>query len=106
MYRDTLVELHIEGMGAAPQTIAQKATTVRKALSKSEDSFEKYDQVRVIIDRDTHPRFDDAVSNCLAAGVYVARSNPCFELWLILHFETFDKPGKSSDLQKHLETFC
>ena len=54
------------------------------------------------MDRDDHPDFDNAIAMCRAGGVSVARSNPCFELWLVLHLEDFDKPISSTDIQARL----
>ncbi|MEJ2858745.1 MULTISPECIES: RloB family protein [unclassified Saccharothrix] len=34
-----------------------------------------------------HPRLGEAISLATKHGIRVAVSNPCFELWLILHFE-------------------
>ena len=53
------------------------------------------------MDRDTHPHFDKAMKLCEVEGVRVARSNPCFELWLILHYEHYDRPGTNKDVQRH-----
>jgi hypothetical protein len=55
-----------------------------------------------VFDRDEHPRYEDAVRLCSAAGVGVARSNPCFEVWLILHETNYDKPSGRHDVQAHL----
>ena len=55
-----------------------------------------------MIDVDDHARFNDAVVLCEKHGVRVARSNPCFELWLILHLEDYDKPGQGKELQSRL----
>jgi hypothetical protein len=33
----------------------------------------------------------------------VARSNPCFELWLILHFQEFDRPDDHPAVQAFLK---
>ncbi len=52
-----------------------------------------------VFDRDAHPDFDAAIALCEAHGVGVARSNPCFELWLILHREDYDRPGNSREMK-------
>ena len=65
-------------------------------------SFEENDQVWAMMDRDNHPDFDNVIAMCRARGIEVARSNPCFELWLVLHFDDFDKPISSGDIQTRL----
>ena len=37
---------------------------------------------------------------CEEQNVGVARSNPCFELWLILHQQDYDKPEDRHAMQK------
>lgn len=65
-------------------------------------SFGKADQVWAVFDRNGHPHFNEAVAMCRDNHVLVAQSNPCFELWLVLHLEGYDKPASSGDLQARL----
>ncbi len=55
-----------------------------------------------VFDRDDHPRFDEAVALCKSNGVCVARSDPCFELWLILHERDYDRACTRRDVQRKL----
>ena len=87
------------GVGV-PYTIATRAVEhARDSLGdlgrrsrRMKDSFEEADEVWAVFDRDEHPRFNEAVAFCESNGVGVARSNPCFELWLILHERDHDRP--------------
>lgn len=83
-------------VGGVPMTVAQRAIEVAKRLKKSKDSFTANDKVWAMFDRDEHPNFESAVSRCETSGVSVGRSNPCFELWLILHLELFDGPDNNA----------
>jgi RloB-like protein len=40
-----------------------------------------------MFDRDEHPNFDRAIDLATRHGINLAMSNPCIELWFILHFE-------------------
>ncbi|HEY7222945.1 MAG TPA: RloB family protein [Micromonosporaceae bacterium] len=40
-----------------------------------------------VVDRDQHENVDALIARATAAGVRVAFSHPCIELWLLLHFE-------------------
>ena len=107
-FESTLVGLEIvEGVGV-PLTVAQRAVERAGALYSSEagkrDSFAEGDKVWAVFDVDEHPYFDEAVTLCERHDVRVGRSNPCFELWLILHERDYDKPGTSTAVQKELET--
>ncbi len=59
--------------------------------AKSEFSFKKTDEFWLVIDRDQwetihHIDFDQLVEDCRREGnFFIALSNPCFEMWLILH---------------------
>ena len=99
----------VGGVGA-PYTIAEKAVEQAKELGlarssrRKKDSFEENDQVWAVFDRDEHPRFDEAVKLCERHGVHLGRSNPCFELWLILHEIYFDRAESRHEMQKILAT--
>ena len=97
----------VPGVGV-PYTIATKA--VRYARSeglasrsrRKRDSFEELDQVWAVFDRDEHPNYEKAITHCEKWGVGIGRSNPCFELWLILHETDYDKPNDRHAIQKDL----
>ena len=97
----------VPGVGV-PYTIAVEA--VKYAQSKGldrksrrkKDSYEESDQVWAVFDRDDHPNFGRAVAHCNGWGIGVARSNPCFELWLILHERDYDKPNSRHAVQNDL----
>ena len=91
VYSSTLIDLEVHGGAGVPYTIAEKAIEQAKSLGlirrsrRRKDSYETGDRVWAVFDRDDHPRFNEAVANCQACNVGVGFSNPCFELWLILH---------------------
>ncbi len=78
----------------------------------SDPNYEDAEQRWIVIDRDaveniksengghTQKNFDEALCNASEKGVSVACSNPCFELWLILHFEYRDSSSSRIDVQK------
>ena len=110
--QDARIEMVIAHVGSMAMTIAQKAVALTKQMKKDRrrrgrtDSYEEKDTIWAVFDRDEQPRFDEAVGLCAAHGVGVARSNPCFELWLILHKADFDRPGTSKEMQRHLQRLC
>ncbi len=70
---------------------------------KKPDSYEEYDDVWAVFDRDEHPRFSEAKEDCRGAGVPFAYTDPCFELWLLLHLDSYDAPCDRHEVQKKLE---
>lgn len=104
-HHNVLIEIEtIEAVGV-PSTIASRAVTEIAKINRS-DSFEEEDQVWAVFDRDEHPCYDQAVGECERDGVKVAKSNPCFELWIILHFESYDRAGTRHDVQRALKRLC
>ncbi len=58
---------------------------------KQEDENLAFDAVWCVFDVDEHPRIDEAKDMARANDIRLAISNPCFELWLLLHFR--ESPG-------------
>jgi hypothetical protein len=92
-----ILELEVlAGQGVA-YTVAERASRRARELGlagtsrRKRDSYEKSDQIWAVFDRDEHPNFADAVLLCQNNRVGIARSNPCFEIWLILHETEYDK---------------
>lgn len=55
----------------------------------------KFDYVYCVIDRDSHPNFDEAIELAKTSDKVVVRASyPCFEFWLLLHFKYSRKPYK------------
>jgi len=97
------------GVGGVPSTVADEAIRHAKGLRRGmrgrasgRSSFEEADQVWVVFDQDHHPDVPNVVVRCRDNKVEVAYSNPCFELWLVLHLEPHDRPAEASDVQARL----
>jgi hypothetical protein len=61
-----------------------------RAAQEADDNL-FYDSVWCVFDRDDHARFGEALEMARDNGIDLAISNPCIELWLLLHFR--DNPG-------------
>lgn len=105
----TLISVEPHGGVGVPKTIATEAVACAKSdglalqSRRRMHSFERMDQVWAVFDRDEHPDFQEAVMICERHGVQVARSNPCFELWLILHEQDYNRPNHRSKVQADLK---
>ena len=103
----TIIALQIEKAAGVPLTIAKTAVARAKSIGigkkKTRNSFEKGDQVWAVFDRDEHPNYEEAIQLCAANNVGVARSNPCFEVWLILHQAEYHRPDNRHEAQAHLK---
>ena len=99
--------------GVDPRTLVNIA---RDEVRREERNGERFDFVYCVFDRDSHPQFDQASEMARAREFKLARSWPCFEFWLLLHFQYVRAPyartGSASpcdvcirDLRKHLPNY-
>ena len=72
--------------GFAPLSLVQRA---RQELKQDKRSHvdERFDDIWCVFDRDEHPHLKPAIQEARDAGINIAFSNPCFELWLVWHLE-------------------
>lgn len=86
-----LVEVIVDDQGGTPKTLVERAVVKMKAAARAakaaKDQNLRYDEIWCVFDVDEHPKLQDATQQANAHGISVAVSNPCFELWLLLHFE-------------------
>jgi hypothetical protein len=88
--RNRLVEVEIDYEGGAPKTLVERAAARKKSSEeearRARDENLNYDEVWCVFDVDEHPKLPDARQQARDNGIKLAVSNPCFELWLLLHF--------------------
>lgn len=102
-YKNALISIETHDGVGVPITIANRAVDQSNELKLSKDSYEEADQVWAVFDRDVHHKYRDAIAHCENNNVGVGRSNPCFELWLILHIEDYDSPNSHKAVQKYFQ---
>lgn len=107
--RNASVEIVIPPERGDPKVIVEiaKERSGRAAAEakKQGDSFLDYDEVWCVFDRDDHERFHDARTMARDNGFQLALSNPCFELWLLLHFRDSPGPQHRDHLTRMLRGF-
>lgn len=73
-----------------PLTVVQCAIQMRNDAEnearRQRDENLSWDEVWGVFDVDEHPNLQVAVDLANSSGIKVAVSNPCFELWALLHF--------------------
>lgn len=105
-YGNGLVKvIPIPGAGA-PVTIVQKARQLREELSaqhrKAKNSFDHCFRVWAVFDRDEHKNIEAAIAQALESGIDVGFSNPCFELWPLLHLVNYGNQDGRHAIQRRL----
>jgi hypothetical protein len=72
-----------------------------RIIARALDLAESYDHVWVVFDDDARDRALDLAKKACDKDLSVAFSNPCFEVWYILHFENRTGPFKNSQAVKN-----
>ena len=88
-YRLSTANVEITGSGSDPRALVNKAKSLR---DKEKQRGDQYDAVYCVFDRDQHAHFNTASNEALSAKLKLARSWPCFEFWLLLHFVYSRRP--------------
>jgi RloB-like protein len=71
-----------------PMSLVEKAVELKKAEEKEERRRrgDKHDEYWCVFDVDTHPNLREAIELAQSQSIALAISNPCIELWFLLHF--------------------
>lgn len=112
-HRNPRVEILLHGGIGVPKTIVEYAKKLKtekekEAKAKKDDNI-KFDEVWCVFDIDQHPNIPDAIQIAHSHDLHLAISNPCFEIWLWLHFAP--QPGLQnrhklqSMLKKHIPNY-
>jgi hypothetical protein len=105
-YGAGLVELiPVPGAGV-PFTLVNTAIELRKGLiarkRKSPNSFEACFKVWAVFDRDDHPLVNESIALAKEHSIEVAFSDPCFEIWPLLHLVDHGAQDDRFTVQKKL----
>jgi hypothetical protein len=99
--------------GGVPKTLVERAVELKNAAKKDaktrQDVNLLYDEVWCVFDIDEHPAVPDAKQQARDNGIELAISNPCFELWIVLHFRDqrahIDRAVVQRDCAKYLPDY-
>jgi RloB-like protein len=85
----TQVRVTIADEHGVPMTLVDYAIAARREAEWEERRGRgaAWDEIWCVFDEDSHPNLDAAIAKAEANGIRLAVSNPCIELWFILHFE-------------------
>ena len=76
---------------------------VQDAYDEYERDWQSIDAIWLIIDDDGRRGIEDAINDARSKGFKLAFSNPCFELWYLLHFTDHQQYIKQKDAKKLLK---
>ena len=81
------IRIDLETSGAVPLTLVNAAAEARARNSEEQGEI---DEVWCLFDVEwpkNHPKLREARAKAEVSDIRLAISNPCFELWLVLHFD-------------------
>jgi len=107
--RTTVIEFKVLGGVGVPMTIVETALKMKRAAKVraqlEKDAYLDFNQIWCVFDVDQHPKIPEAVKLADQHGIFLAISNPCFELWLWLHFADAPQACSAQQLQSMLRKF-
>ena len=87
-------------VGGDPRAVVERA--IEESERSKRDKLATRDSVWAMFDRDIHQQFDEARDLARGNGIRLAISNPCFELWGILHYQDQNAPLERQECQRQL----
>lgn len=105
--RHTLVEIH--EFHGTPISLVEKAVEVKTEEERHEkrDRGRAHDEIWCVFDVDEHPHLEQASALAAANDINLAISNPCIELWFLLHFADqtayIDRRAAQREARAHLK---
>lgn len=87
----------VRGVGKDPKHV------LRAALDMQDQEPDGFDEVWLVVDVDEHATLDDALVEAKRCGIPVAVSNPCFEIWLVWHYQDCSSHQATKKLAEKLK---
>lgn len=105
--------MKVDDEHGVPRTLVERAVALKRESARESrrerDSFKAVDEIWCVFDTDSHPNLHDAIQQATAHAINLAISNPCFELWILLHFREhtafIDRGPLRALCQVHLPTY-
>lgn len=97
-YRGSIeIEVMKGDAGSSPKILVALARNYRKRQDKNNPEF---DEIWCIFDVDQHPNLESVIQEARGSNINIAISNPCFEIWLVLHYQNQTSHINRRDIQK------
>ncbi|MGW4844240.1 RloB family protein [Nocardia brasiliensis] len=89
-YRDTTIVSLADHQETTPRELVERAIRerVRDAQDEKRGRGKAFDEYWCVFDVDDHPFLNDVLATAARSGINIVLSNPCLELWFVLHFKS------------------
>lgn len=95
--------LRPDGMQVTPIDVVdgrgEPSKVLKTAKARCHSRADGYDEVWLLLDVDQHAKLTPVLRETRQENFSAAVSNPCFEVWLLWHFEDWTREGSSSEVQ-------
>ena len=78
----------------------EPSKVLKTAKARYQSRADDYDAVWLLLDVDQHAKLTPVPRETRHENFSAAVSNPCFEVWLLWHFEDWTREGSSSEVQQ------
>jgi len=78
----------------------EPSKVLKTAKARCHSRADDYDEVWLLLDVDQHAKLTPVLRETRQENFSAAVSNPCFEVWLLWHFEDWTREGSSSEVQR------
>ncbi|GAA5768240.1 RloB family protein [Streptosporangium roseum] len=99
----------IDGCGRDPLGVVRAAEkrrdTAHRKAQRQGDAYLAYDEVRAVVDVDEHTSLEAAIRRARESGIRLAISTPCFEIWLLRHFQECSAALTSAIVQNKIHRY-
>jgi hypothetical protein len=94
-----------------PVQVVERAVELKKAAARRESGTLPFEEVWCVIDGDYGKKIVNARSKADSQDIHLAVSTKCFEYWVLLHFEEYDKAALDCNcvvrvLKKHVPNYA
>ncbi|MCK9895114.1 RloB family protein [Frankia sp. AgB32] len=93
-----VVSAKVIGIGKDPESLVRKALAYR-------DRDDDLDGCWCVVDVDAHAKLRQSISLAAKSGVMLAISNPCFEVWLLWHYENHTGHIERANLRRMVRRY-
>ncbi|OHB53950.1 MAG: hypothetical protein A2Y07_09640 [Planctomycetes bacterium GWF2_50_10] len=104
------IDIRPSNTASAPKSVVEKAKLAKDERERSPSLITRpYDQVYCVIDTEIpqHKSLKEAIETARQCDIEISLSNPCFEYWLLLHYEMSSKAYSSTaQVLKDLRNHC
>jgi hypothetical protein len=115
-FRSLPVEIHdcrVIGLGRDPASVVghaiQERDRKKHEARAQRDSNIAYDEVWCVVDVDDHTTLNQALVGARRGGINLIVSSPCFELWVLYHFQDYPVSANGIEvgrkLKKHIPEY-